>query len=1347
MVDNVKIQKNKFNLNAIAIQNLILDVSDIIYEKEQASLKINNFSFKESTGLNLEQLSFNAKISDSKLHINNIKFKLDKNRIVGDISLNYFSITRLINATEATKVNLNIPTISLYLNDFLEFEPALRNNKYVKEFIKKPITGNLYGDGDLSNIEISNSKLNWGKSTNFYLEGNIINLTNIDKFQINIPNFKVKTIRKDILKFINEKELGIQVPKEITLTGEIKGSLKDVKTNLKLKSTQGDVFFSGSFSNKKSILYDAKINIENYKVDELLKNSSMGEISLTINSKGKGNTLSNLDASIYGIVSKFKFNKYFIKDLNFNGGFKDGVGTIASNYKDSNLNVKFDGSVDLDSIKTSADFTINLIGADLEALGIMDRKVKTGMKISLGFKGNLKNYKVDANIANGVVIYDNRTYLLGALKLDGFVNKDSTSVKLNNKMLNLNLQSNTDPVTFTNSLQEHILSYFYQDIIISDTNKSPVKLKFKVAIAQTPLLEEVFLMNVKDIDTIDISVDFDEAKRILDAKLTAPHINYAGNEIDRLAFTMNTDKQNFDFEFGFLGITASPLKVPKTVITGNQNNNKFSLNFIGYHKEEKLINIKTNIKGNRERLSFTINPDSLILNKVKWIIPKDNEIILLNTDKLSFTNFKLTKNNQAIDFTNNLENIKKNHIAVEYSNFNISEFFNFFNLDEKIATGILNGNFVLENPFHDAGIITNLNINKLKILKTDLGKLTLDAKSLGGNKYGFSAKLKEGDIDLDINGDYFSENEESNLNFQIAINKFKMKALNTLSLKELKETSGAFSGDFKVTGSILNPIYNGELIFKDAVFNISKLNTKFTLTNEILKVDNDGLYMSKFTVLDANKNALILSGNIDTENFVNPKFDLQLKANNFILLNATKEDNKSLYGKATLTAIADLTGDLQTPKLKANVTVGSNTDITYVLPSSYVNIENRDDVVVFVNRENPETILTKTEEKISTLSGFDISTKLEINKKASVNIIINEDTGDNFKVSGDGNFIFNIMPNGRISLSGNYEIADGHYELNLYNLVNRRFNLAPGGSVSWYGDPFDANLDVSAIYNLETSATSLMASQISNEDSSIKNKFKQVLPFNVYLNIDGELLQPKISFKLDMPEDAQGAIGGQVYSRIQQVNQQEEELNKQVFSLLVLNRFYPDAFSDGSSGGFTTIARDNLNDAISGQLNSFSDKILGGSGIEINFDLNSYTDYQGNAPTDRTQLGVTAQKKLFKERLVVRVGSDVDLQGSSTTGEVTPLIGDVSLEYKISKDGRYRLRGFRKSEFENVIEGQTIISGISLIFTQEFNKFNELWDAIFKAQNEKKENENKKTKEKVKKKAIETDKSIEKEKN
>jgi len=312
--------------------------------------------------------------------------------------------------------------------------------------------------------------------------------------------------------------------------------------------------------------------------------------------------------------------------------------------------------------------------------------------------------------------------------------------------------------------------------------------------------------------------------------------------------------------------------------------------------------------------------------------------------------------------------------------------------------------------------------------------------------------------------------------------------------------------------------------------------------------------------------------------------------------------------------------------------------------------------------------------------------------------------------------LLTMKPNGQIKLTGGYEISDGSYELTLYNLVNKKFLIAEGSRVNWSGDPFDAKLAVRAIYNVKTSASGLMAAEISGSDPYVKQKYKEVLPFNVYLNIDGELLQPEISFALDMPEDERGAIGGQVYGKVQQVNNEEAELNRQVFSLLVLNSFYPDQNSDGSEGGFATLARDNLNDAVSGQLNAFSDKVLGDSGFELDFGLKSYSDYQGNAPTDRTQLDIAAQKKLFNDRLTVRVGSAVDIEGNSNTKEEAPVVGNVSLEYTITEDGRYRLKGFRKTEFDNVFDGETVVNGIALIFTQEFNKFSELWDAILRSE-------------------------------
>jgi hypothetical protein len=83
------------------------------------------------------------------------------------------------------------------------------------------------------------------------------------------------------------------------------------------------------------------------------------------------------------------------------------------------------------------------------------------------------------------------------------------------------------------------------------------------------------------------------------------------------------------------------------------------------------------------------------------------------------------------------------------------------------------------------------------------------------------------------------------------------------------------------------------------------------------------------------------------------------------------------------------------------------------------------------------------------------------------------------------------------------------------------------------------------------------------------------------------------------------------------------------------------------------------------------------------------------------------------DRLIVQVGSQIDIEGgSSTAGANNSLLGNVSVEYLLSENGRYRIRGFRKNQFESFIDGQLVVTGLSVIFNREFNKFEDLWKGI-----------------------------------
>lgn len=1313
-----EVKKGIFNPNAIALQDLNLKVDNIYLKDKEAGLNLEELSFLEGSGFNLAEFALAFEATDTYLKVDKLKLALNENALQGKVRFEYPTLADLIEKPDKSKIALDFPTFSVDIKEVFKFQPELRNNEYLRTLSRKRVSGNVTASGYLSAINIPKLHVRWGNSTRISANGVIQNATNPDYLKFNLPYFDARTTRNDLIQFVSEEDLGVSLPENVALDGMARGNLEDIYAKANLTTSQGIAILEGNFKNDSQIAFEADVEIKEYKLNELLNNEEFGALSLTIKTQGSGIDINSLNATLDANISSFTFRNYAIKDWAINGEIHDGEGTAASAYKDKNLDLEFKAEIDLDSISSKVSAHLNLKGINLRDMGLMDRDVRAGMKLDADFEAGKDGFDVIATIGEGVVVHDNKTYLLGDVLATAHVQSDTTSIWIDNKILQLSLESNADPAAIATAVNRHISSYFSREIEISDSIENPVNFKIIGRVAQAPVLNQVFLVNVRALDTLTIAANFDESERKLAAKILAPHINYGGNELDSLAFTMDSDKEKFVFDLGFDNIKAGPLDIPKTKVMGRQQNNELNLVFTAVHKDSILINVNSQITGTSEELRFHVFPDSLILDRNRWQTPESNEVLLTN-NKITFNDFRFSNADEMVEFTDKADNISQDHIAINFQNFKLSEILNYLNPEEELAKGNLNGSVAMVEPYGNTGFLADLMIENLNMLDVDLGKLTVHAESSGDDHYDFNMSMKEGEIDLDLTGDFIAGPTESRMDLDLDINEFKMHALEGFSLGEIKESKGRFSGKFIVSGTTTDPIYNGNLHFQDASFTVSKLNAPFTLADETLEMDNNGLFMERFTVRDENNNRLVLNGNIGTESFINPTFDLQLNAEKFQLINATKEDNEMIYGKASFDADAKLTGDLRIPKLNASLQINDDTNITYVLPSSSVAIEERDGVVLFVNREDPDAILTRTEETTSTFTGVDIKTLLKIGKKAKVTIIIDEETGDNFQVFGDGDFNINMNPNGMLTLTGLYEIEGGHYEMNLYNLVNRRFELAPGGRVSWAGDPLDAKLDVKALYKVETSASSLMAPISSGADPSVKGRYRQVLPFHVYLNVGGELERPEISFDLDMPETEQGAIGGQVYNRIQQINQQEGELNRQVFSLLVLNRFYPEPGSDGSGGGFASVARDNLNDAISDQLNVFSDKLLGSTGFELDFGLDSYTDYQGETPQERTQLDIAAQKKLFDDRLIVRVGSEVDLQGSSPTNEPTPLIGNVSLEYLLTENGRYRLRGFRKNEYENIIDGQTIVSGIALIFTQEFNKFDELWDALLHGETKK----------------------------
>ena len=1310
VINDEQVEAGVFNPDALGFENFSLDASDLYLRNEQAGADLQNLSFNESGGIDLDNFSFDASIDNRSLNIEDLVLELNENRLKGYLDIRYDSMEDLLENPENSVVEARLPEFHIDLSDLFLIQPELRINEYLLALSRKPLHGQVMAEGTLASLEISRANVNWGNSTSIAARGTVQNPTDPDNLQFDFPRIRMMSRRGDVRRFVDEEQMNLNLPESFTLTAAVEGNTEDIEAAAELTSSAGGIALDASFVTSEGISFGADVEVSDLQLGNILQNEQLGQLSMSLEASGEGETINELDAVIEAHIESFGYNDYSIEDLRIAGEITDGRGPIGMQYKDENLNMEMQSIVILDSVSPQVNMSLDIIGANLQDLGLTQRNIRAAFELDGSFRGNMEAFDVNAEIEDGVAVYDDESYLLGNFGISARVRPDSTAVDIQNQIVDLHLRSNTDPASFANALQRHYDSYFNEVEI--DTVNEPVNLELRAEIRENPILDQIFITELQDLDTVNIAVDFRERERELAADVEIPFINYMGNEIDSLSFHLDSSRDSLDFVLGFDALNAGPLAIQRTDLEGEIIDEILHLDFNSYFEEEHLMHIRSEVENIDGTVVVWLDPSEVILNSNLWEVPERNEIRMAE-NSITFTDFSFSRNNQNLEVTNEQQGIEGEHVGILFDNFRLASFLSYLNPETPLASGRVNGNFTILEPYASTGFIAGLEIEDFNVLDVPMGILSMDAEAVGTETYSFDMAVNGDNVDLDLTGSFNSAEQGGEWDTELNLNEIEMAVVEGFSEGAISETSGSFSGEFSLQGTIAEPVYEGEMAFNEAAFTVSSMDASFVLPNETLRVDNEGIYFESFEVEDQNNNNFVVNGEVLTENMLNPNFDLNFEAEDFMILNSTAEDNDLYYGTVVFDADGSLSGTLNVPQVDLDLEVDSQTDVTYVLPPSEVEIEERQGVVSFVNRENPDDILTESEDEAYTLSGFQINSNITINENAVFNFVIDEQTGDNFQVTGSGDLDFAIQANGRTTLSGRYEMSGGHYEMNLYGLVNRRFEIVEGSTITWLGDPMDASLNVSARYRVETSASSLMATQTSGADAAARNRFRQEMPFLVYLYIDGELTEPVLTFGLDIPEEEQGALGGQVYGRVQQINQQEQELNKQIFSLLVLNRFYPEGNTDGSGGGTMAIARDNLNNALSDQLNLLSNDLLGDTGIALDFGLDTFTDYQGESPQERTQLDIAAETTLLDDRLIVSVGSEVDIQGSNQEpGATNAIIENVSLEFLVTENGRWRLKGFRKSSYENVIEGQVIVSGIALIFTREFNEFRELWDSL-----------------------------------
>jgi translocation and assembly module TamB len=1302
------------------VSDINLKVKDFNYSSQKISADINTFSLKEKSGFVLEQLTTKLVYDSTHIELADLKLKTGNSEIGDFIAVTYRDISQIAENLKTTGINADLSNTVISFRDILYFSPQLSSQPPFSRNRGGQVKIDTKLSGTIGNLEIENLQMSTLHNTYIDVRGNATGLPDAENANYNIVIREIVSSRNDINSLVPAKTLpeNISIPPQVKLTGFFHGNLNNFRTNLNLNTTYGNAVAQAEVTGGPAENFILSAAIRNFDLGKLLmQDTTFGIVDLNLEAEGSGLKPESMVANYSGMVNKFEFNDYNYNNLEFSGTIIEEMLSAEATLNDSNLIFTLDAKMSLDTANPRYYIDLNLSGADLQALNI----TSDDLRLSFKFRADLDGYDInklngELSMHNVLIVKDKEQYGIDSLLYVSISEDQNNSINLNSDFISGKFEGSIGIFDLPKAIQNHFNQYFPSDIEPVNEPLFPQKFSFQLTIHNPDILSDIIIPELQSIKPGNISGEFDSDKDELNIQISIPHIVYSGINIDTLIIDISSNSENFYFNTHIVHISNATIDIenPTLIITAAQDTIQAIFQIVDEQTKEEKYLIAGNLVKSDERMKLSIIPTGVKLYFDQWIVAEDNYIIFGN-NQLYFHNVRISKNDQYILVNNTGEGFSS-PVEFSLSDFHLPVLSRIINDKYAIVGGIINGSIIISNLSEESPIafLADLSIDDFSFKGDTVGQLILRADNETTTRYKMELEIKGYGNDISAQGIYSTLNDKSSIDFDLDIQNLNLSTIESFTLGHLSNMSGGMEGDLRLTGTTDAPDLNGFLQFKDASFNLSYLNSTFTFANERILFNEQGINFNNLTIRDTLNNTANIKGYLYTSHFKDFRFSIDVTTRDFLALN-TKEKNDNLYfGTIYLDSDIIIRGDLNRPVVNMTARLKEDSQFTLVLPKDEVAIIERKGVIEFVDYTGKYSkIMTRqdlSEDTIRTeLTGIDLNANIEINRDSKLKIVVDEVAGDSLVLYGDASLSFGIDPSGKMSLTGRYEIVEGTYQMTLY--VRRKFNIQQGSSLTWTGNPLEARVDITAIYNVRTAPLDLMADQISGTDEAQQNRYRQKLPFHVHLNMLGDLMKPDINFDIELaPEERGGEVGATVTSKLEQLSVNESELNKQVFALLVLERFLPEdplAIRGGSSGA-EGLARESVSRIMGQQLNRLAGKYI--QGVELSVGLESYEDYSTGEAEGRTELAVGVSKQFFNERIKVDVGSNFDLEGErARRSNLSTIAGDVSIEYKLTPDGRFRLRGFRESIYEGIIEGEIIETGLGLIYTKDYNTLRDLF--------------------------------------
>jgi hypothetical protein len=727
------------------------------------------------------------------------------------------------------------------------------------------------------------------------------------------------------------------------------------------------------------------------------------------------------------------------------------------------------------------------------------------------------------------------------------------------------------------------------------------------------------------------------------------------------------------------------------------------------------LNLNADVYTLRDGVKVQFRPSDFVINDKRWVLEKEGEVVV-RKNFVSADRVRFTQGEQEISLETNFdEEFDKSNLVVKLRSINIGDFAAFVTTNPRLE-GILGGEIQLKDFYGKFQVEADLKAEQFRLDNDSIGVVSITGgyNSTVGKVF-FNVVSPNELYNFIADGSYnLQDSVGSPLVANIKLSRTKIDMINRFLGTVFGDITGFATGNISLIGNPKRPELLGRVGISDGALTVKFTQVRYTIDTAFFVFTDNMMNFGSFQIKDKYGNVGTVKGKLFQKNFRNLRYDFDITSPRMLLIDTKANDNPQFYGNAIGRASVSLTG----PQEEMRMYIAAEpTDSSHIyIPTSNTKESGEADFIVF------KQYGTEMVDEAST-AGTNLIVDLDLtaNPLAQIDVILDEVTGDIIKAKGFGRLRIHAGTNESLTINGRYEIQSGSYDFNFQSFIRKPFILKEdaGSYIEWNGDPFDAKIQIEALYIAENVRLGdLVANQ--GWSGAVQGYNGDVY---VYATLTDKLQKPTIKFRLDFPTGAQVKNEESFVKLLNALERDNNEMLKQVTYLIVFGSFAPYGEGRDIGSNITTLGFNTLSELISKQVNKVVSnllyKITGDRSLQFDVSTSFYNSsslFTGNVTAtnniDRQQVNFKLGKSLFDNKVIVTVGGDLDFSqfGGSSAGSQQlgnlQWLPDLTVEIILSKDRKLRAIIFNRNNLDinQGAVGRRNRQGVSISYRRDFDK-------------------------------------------